>query len=143
MKKLLAWLLAAAVMTSMLAGCGSTSEEESEPEEEDKGAIIDMFFGTMPESFDPTAFAYNSDTYQVTSLLFEGLTTIGRNGKVVGAGASEWEYETDKRDGKLKLVIKLKNSKWSDSIRVRADDYVFAWKRLLSPANTNPAASLL
>ncbi len=145
MKKFLSLLLAAALCTTVLTGCGEKSKDDEtlEIEEEDKGAIIDMYFGQMPDSLDPTQFSVNSDKYQITSLLFEGLTTVDAKGNVKGAGASDWEYEVDERDGDLKLYIKLKSTKWSDSIPVRADDYVFAWKKLLTPSNSNPAASLL
>ena len=143
LKRLLSLLLSAILMTSMLASCGEDKDELEEEEEIDKGAIIDMYFGQMPDDFDPTLYAVNSDKYQITSLLFEGLTGIDENGKLYKAGASEWEYEVDERDGQLKLLIKLKSTRWSDGIAVRADDYVFAWKKLLAPSNANPAASLL
>ncbi len=147
MKKLLSLLLASALSISMLASCSSSNgdeEEIEEAEEEDKGAIVEMYFGEkMPDDFDPTTFPTSSDEYQLTSILYEGLTGVDKNGKVYGLGASEWDYEIDELDGELKLLIKLKSTKWSDSIPVRADDYVFAWKKLLSPANDNPAAMLL
>ncbi len=135
-KRLLSLVLAALMLTTMLAACSG--------DEEDNGAIIEMYYGsTRPVDLDPTTIAVNSDKYQVTSLIFEGLTAIDANGKVTGAGATEWEYGIDERDQALKLTLKLKNTNWSDSIPVFADDYVFAWKRLLSPSNTNPAAALL
>ncbi len=143
LKRLLSLLLSAILMTSMLASCGEDKDELEEEEEIDKGAIIDMYFGQMPDDFDPTLYAVNSDKYLITSLLFEGLTGIDENGKLYKAGADEWEYEVDERDGQLKLLVKLKSTGWSDGIAVRADDYVFAWKKLLAPSNSNPAASLL
>ncbi len=142
-KKMLSLALSAILAVSMLASCGENGEEKKEEEEEDKGAIIDMYFGEMPEDLDPTNFSVNSDKYQITTLMFEGLFEIGNDGKLIGAGAEKWEYGVDERDGQMKLTIKLRNSRWSDSIPVRADDYVFAWKRILAPANSNPAASLL
>ncbi len=144
-KRLISLLLSAVLMLSMLASCNNSDDENmpAEEEEQDKGAIIEMYFGQMPRDFDPTNFATDSDEYQITALIYEGLTGIDKNGKVYGIGAEEWEYEVDERDGELKLLMKLKSSKWSDGIPVRADDYVFAWKRLLAPSNSNPAASLL
>ncbi len=140
LKRFLALLLSALMLTTVLAGCGKNEEEE---EEEDKGAIIDMYFGKKPNDLDPTVFATNSDKYQITSLLFEGLVTVNDKGKVEKLGASEWKYEVDERDDELKLTIKLANKKWSDGISVRADDYVYSWKKILAPANNNPAAALL
>lgn len=140
LKKFLALLLSGLMLTGMLASCGDNDEEEKEV---DNGAIIDMYLGQRPDNFDPTVFATNSDKYQITSLLFEGLTGIDKNGKVVKLGASKWEYEVDERDDQLKLIIKLANKKWSDGISVRADDYVYAWRKILAPSNDNPAAALL
>ncbi len=135
-KRLLSLLLAALMLTTMLAACGG--------DEEDNGPIIEMYYGsTRPLDLDPTTIAVNSDKYQITSLIFEGLTAIDANGKVTPAGATEWEYGIDERDQTLKLTIELKNTNWSDSTPVFADDYIFAWRRLLSPSNTNPAAALL
>lgn len=144
-KRLFLLILSAVLMTSMLASCGDSNEDGQpvEEEEEDKGAIIEMYFGQMPKDFDPTNYATNSDEYQITELLYEGLTGVDKSGKVYGVGAKEWEYEVDERDGELKLHIELKSSKWSDGVPVRADDYIFAWKRLLAPSNSNPASSLL
>ncbi len=144
LKKFLALLLSALMLTSMLAACGGDKEEEEEVEEEvDKGAVIDMYFGARPDDFDPTVFATNSDKYQITSLLYEGLTGIDKKGKLVKVGAADWEYEIDEREDELKLTIKLAGKKWSDGISVRADDYVYAWRKILAPSNDNPAAALL
>ena len=108
LKKFLALLLSALMLTSMLAACGGDKEEEEEVEEEvDKGAVIDMYFGARPDDFDPTVFATNSDKYQITSLLYEGLTGIDKKGKLVKVGAADWEYEIDEREDELKLTIKL------------------------------------
>ncbi|MBR5307616.1 MAG: hypothetical protein IKU43_02510 [Clostridia bacterium] len=144
LKRFLALLLSAVMVTSMLASCSKDGEEvEEEEEEEDKGAIIDMYFGAKPDDLDPTVFTTNSDKYRLTSLLFEGLTTIDEKGKVQKLGASEWKYEIDEREDELKLTIKLAGKKWSDGIAVRADDYVYAWRKILAPSNDNPAAALL
>ncbi len=143
LKRFLALLLSALMLTSMLAACGDDEEEEEVEEEVDKGAIIDMYFGQRPDDFDPTVFATNSDKYQITSLLYEGLTGIDDKGKLIKLGASDWEYEIDEREDELKLVIKLASKKWSDGVSVRADDYVYAWRKILAPSNDNPAAALL
>ncbi len=141
LKRFLSLLLSALMLTSMLASCGD--DEDEALEEVDKGAIIDMYFGQKPDDFDPTVFATNSDKYQITSLLYEGLTTINNKGKVEKLGAADWKYEIDERDDELKLTIRLANKMWSDGIAVRADDYVYAWRKILAPSNDNPAAALL
>ena len=144
MKKLLSMLLSAALLVSLLAGCsGSTDEEEEKEKEVDKGAEINMYVGERPSDLDPGKLIFNSDAWQYMSLIYEGLFTLDSNGKAVAAVADEWESEVDERDGKLKLYITLRSSRWSDGIPVDADDFIFAWKRILQPSNNNPAAALL
>ena len=138
MKKLLSMLMSAALLVSLLAGCsGSTDEEEEEKEKEvDKGAEINMYVGERPSDLDPGKLIFNSDAWQYMSLIYEGLFTLDSNGKAVAAVADEWESEVDERDGKLKLYITLKSTRWSDGIPVDADDFIFAWKRILQPSTT-------
>lgn len=138
LKRFFALLLCALMITGVFVSCSDGGKNE-----DDKGAIIDMYFGKRPSDFDPTVFATNSDKYQITSLIYEGLVGIDKNGKVTKLGASSWEYEIDEREDALRLTIKLADKKWSDGIAVRADDYVYAWRKILAPANDNPAAALL
>lgn len=136
-------LLSAALLVSLLAGCsGSTDDEETE-KEVDKGAEINMYVGERPHDLDPGKLVFNSDAFQYMNLIYEGLFKLNSKGKPVGAVASEWKSEIDERDGKLKLLITLKSTKWSDGIPVDSDDFIFAWKRILQPSANNPAAALL
>ncbi len=140
MKKILALMLAALCMISVFAGCSGTNENE----EVDKGAEITAYIGDFPYDLDPSRAYFNSDMLKYYSLIYESLTTLDSKGKLTKNGlASDWEYELDERDGLMKLVIKLRNTSWSDGIAVSADDVIYAWKRLLAPENSNPAAALL
>ena len=145
MKRLTALLLAALFLVMPLAGCTSDKEEDAKTkiEEEDKGAIIQTFLTSTPSSIDPSAIYGSSETIKLMGLLYEGLTTIDENGKMQKALAKEWEYEIDERDDYMKLEIKLNSSRWSDGIIVDADDFIFAWTRLLKPENKNENAALL
>ncbi|MBQ7390798.1 MAG: hypothetical protein IJW02_06820 [Clostridia bacterium] len=41
------------------------------------------------------------------------------------------------------MVITIRESYWSDNVKVKAADFVYAWcERIINPANPNPAASL-
>ena len=129
-----------AVIVLLIArGCSG-----SKTGDEDKGAMIQMYLTGFPNNLDPTAVSYGSaDNAKIFGLLYEGLFTIDENGKLQKALADEWEYFVDARDNTLKLEIKIGNSKWSDGIPVDADDFVYAYQRLLSPSFDNPAAALL
>jgi len=129
------------MLLTALAGCASNEEEEKE--DEIKGAEIQMFLTTLPESIDPAASYTAVDTIRIMGLLYEGLTTIDKDGKLEKALAADWEYEIDERDGLLKLQITLTNSRWSDGIIVDVDDFIYAWSRILLPENKNSNAALL
>ncbi len=139
MKRLLAILLASMMLLTALAGCSSSDEEKDEI----KGAEIQAFITTLPESLDPASTYTSADTVRVMGLIYEGLTTINEKGKLEKALAKDWEYEIDERDNLLKLDISLANSRWSDGIIVDADDFIYAWSRILLPENDNPNAALL
>ncbi len=143
MKRLLAFILAAMMLLACLAGCASSSADEEVEEDEVKGAEIQMFLTTLPESIDPSASYTAADTVRIMGLLYEGLTTIDEDGNLEKALAADWEYEIDERDGLLKLEITLANSRWSDGIIVDVDDFIYAWSRILLPENKNANASLL
>lgn len=136
MKKIIALVLASLFILTAFAGCSSNDEE-------DKGAIIQVYLTDLPFDLDPAIAYGNADVMQVFSLIYEGLTRLTDGGKLEKALAQSWEYGVDERDDQLKLEIKLKGTNWSDGIPVDAEDVVFAWKRLLLPETNSAAASLL
>ena len=135
MKKLLSLLLAVVLILASFAGCSSESKNKSK--DKDKGSVIQTYLSTNLVTIDPSAVYSSQDAVKTLGLIYEGLTTINANGKLEKALAKEWEYEVDQRDGYLKLVITLKNSRWSDGIIVDADDFIFAWQRILKPESQN------
>lgn len=139
MKKILALVSAAALLFSALVFSGCAKKDD-----EDKGAIIQMYLSAFPTTLDPTAAEYGSaDNAKLFGLLYEGLYTMNDKGELKKALADEVEYYVDPRDNTLKLEIKLKKSRWSDGIIVDADDFVYSWQRLLDPSSSHSAASLL
>lgn len=142
MKRLLAAVLACLTLLAALVGC-SSSDETKKKKDEIKGAEIQTFVTTLPESLDPASVYTSADTIKLMGLIYEGLTTIDDNGKLKKAMANDWEYEIDERDNLLKLDITLKSSRWSDGIIVDADDFIYAWTRILLPENDNSNAALL
>lgn len=140
MKRLLAIILASLMLVTVLAGCSSSEDEDKK---EIKGAEIQAFITTLPESLDPAATYTTADTVRVMGLIYEGLTTLDEKGNLEKALAKDWEYEIDDRDNLLKLDISLVNSRWSDGIIVDADDFIYAWSRILLPESKNSNASLL
>ena len=142
-KAALGIFLAAVMTVGTLAGCSKKKYDADGNEIVDKGAEINAYIGSFPYDLDPGRVAYDAELGKYYSLIYESLFSIDEKGKLTGALAKEWEYEEDERDGKLKLIIKLRSTSWSDGVAVDTDDVVYTFKRLLSPSNSNPAASLL
>ncbi len=144
MKRLLALILSCLFVASSLVACSGGSDDEKEKKKDEiKGAEIQMFLTTLPESIDPSASYTTVDHIRLMGLLYEGLTTINEKGKLEKALCKSYEYDFNQRTGNLELLITLENSRWSDGNLITADDFRFAWKRVLLPENNNINASLL
>ena len=89
-----------------------------------------------PASLDPAAAADNF-SFQVLQDLYEGLTIESATGQVLPGVASSWtsneagtEYTFHLRDG----------ARWSNGKPVRAQEFVFAWRRVLDPSRGSPVS---
>ncbi len=129
-------LIGGLVAFGFISSCSSLSGN-------DKGARIPIHLASFPESLDPASQQYDDDTAQFFSLIYSGLTRINSKGEVEGVIADKWYGEYSERDGAYKLYFELNETFWSDGSRVSADDFVFAWKRILSPDFESPYASML
>ncbi len=132
MKRFLSLVLALAMLVGcigILSSCGS---------EEDDGAQISVYLGDEVYDFDPTDYYADANAEQVMSLLYEPLFRLTSRGKLKCAAADSYEVDKDART----ITIELRESYWSNGIRVQANDFVFAWTNILNPENANPAAAL-
>jgi oligopeptide transport system substrate-binding protein len=68
-----------------------------------------------------------------------GLTTEAADASVIPGAAESWEVSDD---GTV-YTFKLRDHTWSDGTPVTADDFVFALRRILDPAEAAEYASLL
>jgi ABC-type oligopeptide transport system substrate-binding subunit/class 3 adenylate cyclase len=96
-------------------------------------------FWDEPRTLDPTTVV---DVYAigVTSQLFSGLVELSPEMDVVPDVAKAWEVS----EGGRKYVFHLReDARWSDGTPVTAEDFAYAWRRVLDPATGSPAAGLL
>lgn len=135
MKRVVALILCLATVLLCLIGCAKS--------EDDKGAYIRMYLTEPVWDVDPLEAFDNEATLQIVSLLFEGLFTADENGKPKKALVADYEYTEDEEKGEYLLTLTLKTTKWSDGVSVTANDAQFAFRRLLSPDVSHPAAALL
>ncbi|WP_018886767.1 peptide ABC transporter substrate-binding protein [Paenibacillus massiliensis] len=128
---------------SLLAACSSNNgnsaqspEGNTSPSEPVAAAdqVLRINLSAEPPTFDP-AQAQDSQTNTVLKTMYEGLVRIGADGKEQPGTAESWEISPDG----LTYTFKLRqDAKWSNGDPVTANDFVFAWQRVLDPS-TAPA----
>lgn len=133
MKKIICALLTAAMLVGVVfvfAGCGAPK---------DAGAEIAVYLGNGVYDLDPSDYYADSNAEQLMSLVYEPLFTVNEKGKLKCAAAKKYDIDYEKRE----IVIELRESYWSDDVRVKAEDFVYAWcERILAPDVPNAAAPL-
>ncbi|MBQ5746419.1 MAG: hypothetical protein IIV81_00635, partial [Clostridia bacterium] len=136
MKKIISLVLASLMLLFTLSGCAVDPE--------DKGAMIPVSISKEMKSYDPVPMIYDAELVKNSGLLFEGLTVIDDNGKVKPGLAKEWYTKINEERGEYALYFELEDgTSWDDEKYVQADDFVYAWRRILSPSTSSPAAALL
>jgi ABC-type oligopeptide transport system substrate-binding subunit len=92
-----------------------------------------------PTTLDPT-MATDTSSSAVIDQLFSGLVERTPEMDVVPDVARRWEM----LEGGRKYVFHLRDDvRWSDGTPVTAEDFRYAWKRVLDPATGSPVAHLL
>ena len=136
MKKIVSLLLCAVMMVSVcaLSACGETKGN---------GAIIPVYLSSPIASFDPAVSLTDDDALKVIGLIYEGLTEISTSGKTENALLDSWKYTADDESGEYILELTIKTTQWSDARDVTADDFVYAWKRIMGPEFHSVAWALL
>ncbi|MDO8799525.1 peptide ABC transporter substrate-binding protein [Phenylobacterium sp.] len=119
---LLAGLGLAAVL---LAGCQAKVSRPPCPAGE-----VCLAYGSNNEagSLDPQTSNLVDEFTIIADLIF-GLTTDSPEGTPIPAMATSWETSPDG----LVWTFHLREAKWSDGVAVTADDFVFAYRRILDP----------
>jgi oligopeptide transport system substrate-binding protein len=83
-----------------------------------------------PQSLDP-AKSENVQDANIERDLYEGLTTLDKEGRVVAAAAASW---TVSPDGVVYTFKIRPNAKWSNGEPVTAEDFAWTWRRAVDPA---------
>ena len=133
MKRIVSLLLTFVMIFGMLTALTSCGAPKND------GAEINVYLGSQVFDFDPSDYYVSSEAESLLGLLYEPLFTLSKNGNLKKAAAKSYEVDKEERQ----IVITIRESYWSDNVKVKAADYVYAWcERIINPANPNPAASL-
>jgi oligopeptide transport system substrate-binding protein len=124
------WLLFCLLLA--LASACRTAPQSSEKQ-------FRVNLGTEPPSLD-WSLATDHVSFNVISNLMVGLTEFDKDLKPAPVIAKSWELQ----DGGKKIVFHLRDDvHWSDGKKVRAQDFEYSWKRLLSPKTASQYAYIL
>lgn len=129
--RLLAPLLAALA----LAAC---QEGPSRPPCAQGETCLEFGNNTEPATLDPQQ-SNLIDEFQVIGDLNVGLTTDAPNGMPIPALAERWETSEDG----LVWTFHLREAKWSDGTPITAEDFVYAYRRILKPETASIYAYLV
>lgn len=158
MKKLVALILCLLMILTVFASCAM--------DEDDKGAIVNMYLFNEIRCFDPL-YAYsneafteydttdavflkklyaNAEAVELLGLIYDGLFKLDSNGKVKKSLCKSYrisEQTDDEGVTTYKMEITLNETRWSDGTTVQANDFIYTVKRVLDPGISCDAACLL
>ncbi len=160
-KKVIALMLAAAMVVGVTACGGGSAETAPTPGIDDaaetteggdapadnagdaadsaasgSGKVLSVQIGPNPETIDP---ALNSAVDGGNMILhtFECLLTVDQEGKLAPGQAETWETSEDG----LTWTFHLRDGlKWSDGSALTANDFVYSWRRVCDPMVAAPYA---
>ncbi|HEY3808329.1 MAG TPA: peptide ABC transporter substrate-binding protein [Steroidobacteraceae bacterium] len=100
---------------------------------------LDRTLDDYPRSLDPQ-LTTDIPSQRVLDDLFEGLVTLGIDGRPVPGAAASWQHSSDSRT----WVFHLRdNARWSNGAAVTAGDFVYSWRREVDPKTGSGYAQAL
>lgn len=122
-----------------IAGCSDNAGKTNVEIATANGVLL---FGNdaEPEDLDPHVVSGFTEQ-KVLIALFEGLVTLAPDGLTIEPGVAEsWEQSDDG----LQYIFQLRgNAKWVNGDPVTAHDFVYAWRRMLTPSFGAQYANML
>lgn len=130
-------LLIPALLLLLAAGC---ARRETPVEAGIRTQTLHLGNGAEPQTLDPHLVTALTDA-NIMLALFEGLCALDeRTSEPLPAAAARWEVSAD---GLVWTFHLRENLKWSNGDPLVASDFVFAWRRTLSPVLAAEYAYLL
>ena len=104
----------------------------------DRSATFVFRIPSEPETLDWNRAHSPVETYILLNIM-EGLVELNHKLEVVPALAQSWTISDEGKTYRFKL---RQDVKWSDGQELRAGDFIYSWKRLLSKGTASPYAYL-
>lgn len=120
--------LIAALALTLAPGLWSCQSKVSRPACPAGQVCLEMGSSTEPATLDPQK-ANLLDEAAVISNMIVGLTTDAADASPIPGMATSWETSPDG----LTWTFHLRDALWSDGTPVTADDFVYAYRRILAP----------
>jgi oligopeptide transport system substrate-binding protein len=132
------WLLLVAALLAVLAlgvaGCGGDDDGDAEPAQTGEGEpaaeqVITIAWGAEPPSLDP-GLATDTTSANVIANIMDPLVVLDENLEPQPWLAESWE---ESEDGTTVTYTLRQDGAWTNGDPVTAADFVYSWKRTLSP----------
>ena len=131
-RRSLAAATTALVLSLGLVSCGGGSTNA------DTARTLQIGNGAEPLSLDPHQASGTWENRIIGDML-QGITTDDAQGRPIPGMATEWSTSPDG----LVWTFKLRDANWSDGVPVTAEDFVFAWRRIMTTTPPAKYASIL
>lgn len=132
-RRIWAGLCGATLLALAACGDGTQTKSANAPSGAANQLVLNRGNGAEPKSLDPAVIDGIWEA-QIAGDMLIGLTTEDANSNPIPGAAESW----DMSDDGLTWTFHLRGHAWSDGTKVVADDFVFAWRRILDPKTAAP-----
>lgn len=122
------------VLVTVLAACGKHNSQSSGNGKYASSQVLNLSYPSSLDSIDIS----NMSGYGSTGNIFESLYRLGNNGSITPGLAKSTKVS---KDGKT-YTFTIRNAKWSDGSKITAQDFIYSWKRTVTPATKSQYAYL-
>ncbi len=134
-------LLAVSAILSclLISRCGAGSRQSGKVPLHPSRNELQRGLDGEPATLDPSQ-ATDSFSFEVLRDVYEGLTSESATGKIIPGVAESWTVDT----AGTKYTFRFRpDARWSNGLRVKPQDFVDAWRRVVNPRNASPVADAL
>lgn len=122
------------LLVTVLTACGKQNGQSAGSGKYASDQVLNLSYQSPLDSIDIS----NMSGYGSTGNIFESLYRLGKNGSITPGLAKQTRVS---KDGKT-YTFTIRDAKWSDGSKITAQDFVYSWKRTVTPATKSQYAYL-